>query len=96
MNRGLNGGKQTDITLKLQKSDAVNRGVEGGQQLTFEVSELCRFAFLGSQHLPVLHRPSFMISHVSSLNGGNQKDIIHKCNKVGVVSGGKHSGTNSK
>ena len=50
MNRGLNGGKQTDITLKLQKSDAVNRGIEGGQQLTFEVSELCPFAFLHSDN----------------------------------------------
>ena len=46
--------------------------------------------FLRSHHLAVLHRPSSIISHVSSLNAGNQKDIIHKCNKVGVVSGGRH------
>ena len=59
--------EQTDITLTLQKSDAFNRGVEGAQQLTFEVSEVCRFAFFGSQHLPALLRPSSMVSHVSSL-----------------------------
>ncbi len=67
VNRRVKAGKQHDIILKLQKSDAVNRGVEGGQQLTFQVSEVCRFAFLSSENLPVLHRPRSMVSHVSSL-----------------------------
>ena len=50
-----NGGKQTDRTLKLQKSVAVNRRLAGGKRLTFVVEEVCRFVLLGSQQLPVLY-----------------------------------------
>ena len=43
------------------------------QHVTFELLVLCRFAFVRRQHMPAVHRPSCMISNVSSLNGAKQK-----------------------